>query len=492
MIIWRSTDEEPSSPALAEQVYNGLDCCVTVEVLEALLPKLTEVTGATYDWACRLQAPILEMELRGCLIDKQAINSVSALYRDQAERVQLQLDRILSEGLGIDPINPGSWQQKNDLLYNRLGLPPVRKRGKITSDRSALEKLSLYFHAEIICQHIILLQDLRKKLGFLKTPIGEDGRMRTSFNIAGTDTGRLSSYASAFYDGTNLQNIAPEMRRIFIADPGMKLAYIDLEQAESRAVGAIIWNLFGDPGYLDFCESGDLHTNVARMTFKHLPWTDDMRRNKEIASGRFYRDLSYRDACKRLGHGSNYHGQPPQMAKETRIPVGLVTEFQREYFTAFPGIPRWHESVRRRLLREGWITTFMGRHRWFFGRRWDNQTLNAAIAYEPQSAIGDYLNRGMHSVWKAGCCELLVQIHDAILIQYPEELEDEIVPKVCALLEHEVPLMNGRTLRIPTEAATGWNWAYKSEKNPDGIAKYKGTDKRKRTPPVGFLDQLFS
>src|SRR5262249_14971349 len=152
-------------------------------------------------------------------------------------------------------------------------LPPVKKRSNRagernytpTVDRDALEQLDNYFLAQPIVSHILGLRDIEKKIGVLKTGIDSDGRMRTSYNIAGTSTGRFSSNLSDFGTGTNLQNIEDMLRSIFVADAGLKFAYIDLEQAESRLVGAIEWNLFHDPTYLDACESGDLHTSVCRL-----------------------------------------------------------------------------------------------------------------------------------------------------------------------------------------------------------------------------------
>jgi DNA polymerase I-like protein with 3'-5' exonuclease and polymerase domains len=491
-VIWRTDQPHPNSAAVQEQVYNGLDSCVTLEVLEALLPQLNEVTQSVYDFERDLQAPILEMEMRGVLVDQEERTKVYAHYEAIRENIQGILDTILTDGLGISPINVGSWQQKQYLLYDVLQLPPVREKGKITTNRKALERLRSNFYAEPICNHILALQDVRKKLGFLKTGIDDDGRIRTSYNIGGTETGRLSSYESAFGTGTNLQNVTGEMRRIFVADRGKKFAYIDLEQAEARGVGAIIWNLFGDSKYLDFCESGDLHTSVCMMTWPQLGWTDDPERNKRIAKRKFYREFDYRDASKRLGHATNYLGKPPHISREVRIPLPLVVEFQRSYFSIFPGISRWHEWVRRKLLSDGWITTFLGRQRWFFGRRWDEETVREAIAYEPQSVVADILNKGLLAVWRANICELLLQVHDAILIQYPEEMEDEVVPAVQKLLEIDVPLMNGRMLRIPTEAEVGWNWGKQKDKsgnvtNVDGLVPYAGHDARKRQK-VSVLD----
>lgn len=481
-------------------VYNGLDCCLTLEVFQEIEPQLNEITRPTYEHALALQAPILEMMLRGILINKEHVAEVVALLERQSAEVKASLQEILRAGYDYDmPFGKlPHYTQLQDFFYDYLGLPPVRKKGQITTDRSALEKLRSYFHVETICNHLITLRELRKKLGVLYSGVDPDGRMRTSFNIAGTDTGRLSSYASAFGTGTNLQNITGELRKIFVADPGKKFAYIDLEQAEARAVGAIIWNLFHDGKYLDFCESGDLHTNVVKMTWLDLPWTGDLKKDKDIAKRQFYRDFNYRDAAKRLGHATNYHGQAPQIAREVRIPQPLVAEFQRNYFQQFPGISAWHGDVRSRLLNKGFTTTFMGRQRWFFGRRWENETLNAAIAYEPQSAIADYINKGLLAMWRARLptVEILLQVHDALLIQYDEEREDELIPQLQALLEIEVPLLYGRTLKIPTEAQVGWNWGYaRNEKkevvNADGLEPYSGKDERRRSKKTSFLDRRF-
>jgi len=467
-----------------------------------------------------MQAPILEMQCRGVLIDKDKIGETYGILKERLNFLQESLREILIHGLGLDPSEVSSFKKERGQLvekfmwnspaqlkhffYTRLGLPPVRVRGIITADRKALEKLRNYFHVELLVSHILAIRDCTKRMGVLRTTIDPDGRMRTTFNIAGTDTGRLSSYGSCFYSGTNLQNITGELRGIFTADPGKKFVYIDLEQAEARAVGAIVWNLFSDPLFLDFCESGDLHTNVAKMTFDELPWTDDPKANRKVADQQFYRDFSYRDATKRLGHGTNYYGQPAQMAKETRIEKSLVEAFQEKYFKSFSGISSWHKWVSRTLQTKGYITTFMGRRRYFLGRLWDKETLRGAIAYEPQSAIAQYINDGILAIWKETIynnfpVQLLLQIHDAILCQIPDDptTEAAIIARLQELLEFPVELMNGRILVLPTEAMSGWNWAYthnakKELVNPDGLVKFKGSDPRTRSKKISFLHRQLS
>lgn len=482
-------------------VYNGMDCCITDEVLSVIKPQLDNQTRATYEFSKSLQAPVLEMRQRGVLVDQRVRDQTIAKYEAQSFQLVSQLDEILRDGIGFEA-NWRSPKQLMKLFYEVLALPPVKKRNSKglyapTVDRNALEQLDAYFLAQPIISHILGLRDIGKKIGVLKTGIDPDGRMRTSYNIAGTTTGRFSSSLSDFGTGTNLQNIEDLLRRCFVADPGFKFAYIDLEQAESRLVGAIEWNLFHDGTYLDACESGDLHTSVCKLAWSHLPWTGDLKRDKEIAEGPFYRQHSYRHMAKVLGHGTNYNGKPYTMAKHTKLEQGIIADFQRKYFNAFQAHQKWHARVASDLISLGYLDTLTGRRRWFFGRRNDDTTIREAIAYDPQGSVGDILNRGMLQVWRANRCQLLLQIHDAILVQYPEDQEDDVVPALLEIIKVPIELAHGRTLIIPSEAQVGWNWGKvdKDGENPDGLAKYKrGGDGRKRTsqPATNQLDRILS
>lgn len=473
-------------------VYNALDCMVTLEVKDALIPQLDNETRNIYEFEKALQGPVLEMDLTGFKVDLHARDSVVAGYRKDLERLEKQFLRLIVEGLEISPdFNWRSPAQLMTLFYEILAIPPIKKRGKVTIDRSALEKLDAYFFAQPFANHILAMRDLGKKISTLLTEIDPDGRLRTSFNIAGTETGRFSSSLSAFGTGGNTQNITDELRSILVADEGMKLAYIDLPQAEARVVGATIWNLFEDAKYLDACESGDLHTSVSKLCWPNLPWSGDVEQDKEYAEkNKFYREFSYRDTAKRLGHGSNYRGQPYTMAKNTKIPQKVVAEFQNVYFATFPGIIKWHEWVANELKTAGKLYTLTNRRRWFMGRRDDPKTIREAVAFGPQGSIGDILNQGMLQLWRANICQVLLQVHDALVIQYPEEKEQEIVPQALKLIEVPVELRGGRIMKMPPDAKVGWNWSKKSKDNPDGMATFiEGKpDQRKRSPPKGLLD----
>lgn len=534
MKIYKSTDGTPTSTVEGLWFYNGLDGCVTLEVLEVLLPQLDEITRATYERSLLLQAPILEMSLRGIKIDQANVQRTAAGLMRDLNHVHEGLKEILIEGVGLLPEEVSSFKrekgmlvekflwnspaQLKDLFYGRFGITPIRKRNANgvlapSVDRDALEKLLGHFHLEPIISHILAIRDINKRLGVLRSPVDNDGRMRFTFSIAGTDTGRLASYSSATGSGTNAQNITEELRSIFVADTGKKLAYIDLAQIQSRAVGAICWNLFHDGTYLDFCESGDLHTGVCMMTWQDKDWKGSglealtnpewYKHNRALANLQFYRQDSFRQGSKKLGHATNFLGKPPQISKQTRIPADLIVGFQKAYFSGFPAIPEWHQWIRKKLIKDGWITTFTGRRRWFFGRRWEDETVRKAAAYEPQD-VESFINQtGMRQLWQAvrrgklhHSIEVLIPVHDAVLIQYDEELEDELIPQILEVLKVRVPLMHGREFLVPHDVAVGWNWqhAHNDKKelvNPDGLIGYTNKDPRTRTAPVSVLDRKF-
>ena len=106
----------------------------------------------------------------------------------------------------------------------------------------------------------------------------------------------------------------------------------------------------------------------------------------------------------------------------------------------------------------------------------------------------DEIDTGLLNVWRANLAECLVQVHDSILFQYPEHLENQIVPQLIAAIETPIQLHNGRKFIVPAEAKIGWNWADFDDKNPqdnsDGLIKYRGNDERVRTAPINFLDRL--
>jgi DNA polymerase-1 len=454
-------------------------------------PQLDPITADTYAFSKALQAPAMEMALRGVRVDQHRKAEVIDEFYDKIDLLERNLERIVLEGVGLSHFNWRSNADLQTLFYEKLGIPVQRKQGRPTVDRGALEKMEAYTVAKPIVAHISAMRELSKKISVLKTEVDPDGRIRTSYNIAGTDTGRFSSSFSAFGTGGNLQNVEESLRSIFVSDPGFKFAKCDAKSGESFVVGAIEWNLFDDPRYLEACESGDPHTAVARICWPQLPWTGELKQDKHLAETPYYRHYTHRFMCKKLGHGSNYGGKPATLAAQSKLPIEVVSAFQPRYFAAFPAHTAWQAWVQTQLATRGHLTSLGGRKRWFMGRRTEPDTIRAAIAYDPQETLAKVVNRAMLHIWRQNYCIIVLHDHDALTFMYPTEAEDDIIPKLMQDLIQPITLKNGRTLAIPYDCKVGWNKGdYDAQSNPYGLKDYTGRDTRTAPEEVGIMDRI--
>lgn len=460
---------------LREPIYNGLDAALTSEIDSemASLPSAKE-SAAVYGFELALQAPVLEMTLRGFRVDPMERDRAIAIGEAKLKATEKILKQF-SQAIADFDVNPYSGQQLKRLFYTEMGIKPVftfvKGEMKEQMDRDTIETMLNYFYARPIAYAALLARDLKKMLGTLKTEIDHDWRWRCSYNIGGTDSWRFSSSKSPFMEynqeanswkqtGSNFQNITSDLRRVFIADPGFKIAGIDKEQAESREVGFLCGVLFNDWSYLDACESGDLHTYTARLIWTDLPWTGDLKKDRDIADWNYHRHFTYRDTSKRCGHGTNYYGTPSGIANIVGVPAPLVQGFQERYFEVFPCIRRMHRWVASELQTKQHLFNVFGARRDFFDRPNTDETLRSAIAHLFQSATAMDLNLGLWRIWRhMPDVQLLAQLHDAVYFQFSEdEREADVIERAQELLKVELGC-RGRKFVVPSEAKTGHNWA---------------------------------
>jgi len=497
-------------------VYNGLDCCLTHEIWGELADMVAEEAQITYDFEMNMLGPALAMTRRGLRVDSEKIETMRDAITKRKNMFQRRLDMV-AEAIWDKELNPNSPVQLQNFFYGALAIPKVTKfvkgKQKVSTDKAALETIEgRYFRARIFCMLINALRDCSKKLGVLNSTLSDDGRLRCSFNVAGTETGRWSSSQDVFREGTNLQNMTDELRVIVVPDEGQKLFYADLEQAESRVVAY----LSGDQNYIDSCEAGDLHTYVAKMIWPQFAWTGVLKEDRKLAESPYFGQFSYRDICKRAGHGTNYGLMATSLGRHLKIPVRTATKFQLDYYGgsvkekslyrwhqldplvgfdkmiengvregegdkaiihvegAFPGIRRWHREVQFELQTTGILTSPMGRRRVFWGRPNDDSTLREAIAYVPQSTVGDLLNVGLFRIWNElePDVQVLGQVHDAVLGQFPidgEGWEDKIIE--CMVNPVTV---NGHLMSIPSSIEMGMNWAHFNDDPTRGPLNLEG------------------
>ena len=146
------------------------------------------------------------MMLRGFKIDQYERAKGIEATQQQLAVIRAQLNRLAEAAWGR-PLNANSPKQLKEFFYSAMRLPEIwisqRGERKLSLNREVLEKLEVYFHARPLIALILEARDLAKKLSVLETEVSSDGRMRTSYNIGGTNTGRWSSSANAEGTGTN-------------------------------------------------------------------------------------------------------------------------------------------------------------------------------------------------------------------------------------------------------------------------------------------------
>jgi DNA polymerase I-like protein with 3'-5' exonuclease and polymerase domains len=200
------------------------------------------------------------------------------------------------------------------------------------------------------------------------------------------------------------------------------------------------------------------------------PWTGDIFADKKLATSAFpvwdnKEGHDFRYQSKAVQHGSNLGLTPYGMAIQKRIPVAAATEGQARYFKAFPGIRTYQRYIRQTVEEQRPIITPLGVRFKLFGRPWEEHTYKEGLAVIPQSMVGHIISIGIWRIWvEMPEIQLLAQVHDAILFQFPKGQYD-LVYKALELMSVPIPVhsLDGkdREILISTEAAVGPSWSHK-------------------------------
>lgn len=458
-----------------EWAYNGLDAAATAEIYETLAPQIEASPAAKRIYAFEriCQGPAMTMQLRGIRIDVEARREAIARIKRDAKRVQKELSALVS-ARGAAPMLftgrgfPPSTQKVQTFLYEHCGVK-ARKNfdGGTTADKEALLAIAKQ-HPEVteFCDKVLLLRDWQKQHEVLSAAVSSDGRMRCSFSVGATETGRWSSSSSPFGDGMNLFNIDRRLRSIFVPDPGYMFVGLDYAQAESNCIA----HLAEDENYIEAHKSGNVHVVAGRIFWPELSWTGDVAKDKAMMKNTQvpWRTVvdddepadTYYDQSKRAQHGLNYGLQAQGLARNTGMPLAAARVAHSRYFRGYPRIPIYHDSVAAQVKKYGSLTSPLGRKRQFFGRLWETSTLREALANTPQGMVADALNIGLCHIWQEldpDKCQILLTNYDSVLAQVRDG-DTETVAHMKELLTFPITV-NGRAMVIPVEADIGHSWA---------------------------------
>ncbi len=472
------TDLTPT-PRHQEAIYNSLDNMQTAALKEifdgGLLPDWAQ---PTLRYSELMLGPIMTMMRRGVKIDLKTRDKIVTLIQERHDKVLATFDELCNEVFGTD-ININSPPQLKLLFYSFLAIPEQTKskRGdtKVGTDKDILDRICKeYPRGRVFAAMVLRLRDLKGQIKDLSRKLTPNNRFLSSYNIAGTETFRLSSSEHPLRMGGNGQNVPAIARPCYVADDGYLFFQADQQGAESRLVAY----RSGDENYIRAVEDGDAHTMVASMVF-------GFDADRELAEKEYLRGKSFRQFAKVGGHLTNYMGQPFTMATSLGIGSADAERFQALYFKRFPGIADFHTFTANQLRTKGYIDNPFGMRRTFWGRKWDDATLREAIAFYPQSAVGVLTNLCLYRLWleyegKPGApVQILMNGHDAVIGQFRKDQAKTLVPEILSLLKlpFVVEDIHGvkRTVTIPFDMEVGSNWGKASVSNPEGLKKWKSS-----------------
>jgi DNA polymerase I len=243
----------------------------------------------------------------------------------------------------------------------------------------------------------------------------------------------------------------PNIRKIFVPDPGYVMFDMDLDRADLQVV---VWEA-DDPELKSMLREGvDLHIENAKVLFNK---TDITKSSPE------------RQFAKTFVHGTNYGGGARTMAINSGITVATSEAMQARWFSAHPRIKKWQERVEAQL-RKRFISNPFGHTIRFFDRI--EGLLPEALAWIPQSTVACVTNIALERIDRLlPEVELQLPVHDSIVGQFPEEQLDEIVPKLLKLGKVMIPYPDPLTIPVSIKVSTA-SWgdckAYEGvvERNP--------------------------
>jgi len=510
---------------LRSWAYNAIDCIATREIADVLLPRLDKDQRRFYEFEMAAQLPAFAMTRRGMLVDElrcqTAVTGLHASSRHCVGNINKMSEVLVlwdaeEKVTGTCPqstrkdsrhtwepdvpdsakrrcvnckrsrmtktkFNPHSPKQCDRLLYALMGLPMMRNKLKQRStDDDCLQRLARKSRkAAPLCLAILEARGFQKQLGFLKSRRTPTGRFASAFSVGQAWTGRWSSSKNPYKEGGNIQNVAERHRNIFIPDPGFDVCYADLKQAESN----IVAHLAGDEDYIAAHTSGDVHTYVTRLVWPDLPWSWELEADKAIAKQNPDWDTApghgFRFQAKRIQHGGNYGLTPFGIARIAHIPVRAATEAALSYHTAFPGIRGWQRAVGCAVKARDALVFPLGFSVKLFGRPWDDHTIKQGLSLIPQGTVAHIINIAAWRMWKEMDpheVQMLAQVHDAIMFQYPKGRLD-LVRKAVKLMQVPIAVTdvqgNVRTTLIEVEAAVGENWGHAGPDNLNGLKEIK-------------------
>ncbi len=449
--------ELPAPAHLAKDAFSPLSdtaaeeaalCSYTsaVAALYEVLPGRLEELGMTallHEMELPLCRVLAEMELAGFRIDGAAL----ARFGEDLQQRIVTLEQSIYDMAG-ETFNINSPKQLGAILFDKLQLPHGKKtKTGWSTNAEVLEKLR--YEAPIVDKVLEYRQYAKLKSTYadgLLRAVSPDGRVRTSFQMTVTATGRLSSTEPNLQNIPTRTELGSEIRRLFIAGDGNVLVDADYSQIELR----LLAHMAGDEAMQHaFLSGADFHTVTAARVF-HVPETEVTHQ--------------MRSRAKAVNFGIVYGMSAFSLSQDIQVTVAEAKDYMERYFATYPGVKQYMTGIVETAKAQGYVETLYHRRRALpelksanfvqrsFGER---VALNMPI----QGTAADIMKLAMIRVYDRLRREnlqarLIMQVHDELIVECPEA-ERETVEK---LLRQEMEQVAALAVPLTAEAHSGKNW----------------------------------
>ena len=432
--------------------YAAADVDMTWRIWEKIRPQL-EKTGLIklfWDLEMPLIPVLADMEMHGVLLDAAYLNKMAGELRERLA----QLAGEIYDYVGYE-FNLNSTQQLSDALFGTLGLPAKglkkTKSGHYSTAASVLESMrGAHPVIDLLLEYRQLTKLLSTYIEALPRMINpETGRIHTSFDQTGAETGRISS------NNPNLQNIpvrselGRRIRKAFIAPPQHYLLAADYSQVELR----ILAHISGDEHMLAaFAQGLDIHAATASKVYG-VPLEDVTSQQRSVA--------------KMMNFATSYGVSAYGLASRAGLSMEEARHFMDTYFQTYPGVKRYLAETIAKAREQGYVETLLGRRRYFpvlkstarVSQQARAAAERAAINFPIQGSAADILKIAMREVHRklreqGFAARMILQVHDELVLETPIAEMAHVVPLVVETMEAAYELK--APLRADPEFGENW------------------------------------
>ena len=446
--------------------YCGMDAYTTFGLVAKLrqeLEKFPRLSKLLLEVEQPLEEVLADMEYQGIRIDSAYLNELSQQLETDLNKLEIQVQEIAGE-----KFNLGSPKQLSQILFDNLGLNKRYSRKIKTgysTDAATLERLQEDDETGII-ESIIEYRTLSKLkstyVDALPALVREDTkRVHTDFNQTATSTGRLSS------SNPNLQNIpirtafSRQIRKAFIPEESWLIVAADYSQIELR----ILAHLSQEPVLVEaYNNNEDIHTVTARLVYEKDDISSDERR-----------------VAKTINFGVIYGMGSLRFSRSTGIDKNLANEFIKRFYSRYPKVFEFLESLKKQAISQGYVETILGRRRYvdFTSRNlvnlknvnpeeidlsklknigaYDAGLLRSAANAPIQGSSADIIKIAsikIHELLQNYQARLLLQVHDELIFEVPPQELEELQIQIKSVMENALEL----SVPLLVEAKAGDNW----------------------------------